>query len=153
MKRAEKAHRQGAITEAELTQVRRELVWAALNNAVENGHRMWEWEDRNVVDDLLDNDAELEEEKPDDLLPLVVEWQQSRKRVVVKRKLVALLPVRVFPRGGASLGRLQLMSEQFKQEVCVIHRLSGEADWEYEARAEALADLINGLGRKVDIRA
>lgn len=55
----------------------RVAVFEALDNAVANGHDFVDHSVKQVIDDLMTCDADLEGARPDDLEPWVREWMHT----------------------------------------------------------------------------
>jgi hypothetical protein len=69
--------------------------------------------------------------------------------------LLAKLPVRAFPTGfehDGGITTIQLLATD-QSTVCYIRREPNEPHADFAARVNSVADLINGLGRKVDVHA
>ena len=57
-------------------------VFDAMDNAEFNRYPQFELSSDEVVQDLLMYDADLENEKPETLRPLVVEWQRRKRKAI-----------------------------------------------------------------------
>jgi len=61
-----------------MTDSLQKMVFASLDNAVENGYAMAKMSNPEIAIDLCCYDADLENYKPDDLIPFIKVWRERQ---------------------------------------------------------------------------
>lgn len=61
-------------------------VFESLDNAIENGYELLEWEPEDISKDLHEYDSQFENVSQEILLPIVKEWYETNKFGIAPRR-------------------------------------------------------------------